>query len=126
MNPDTNKCPHCGAKPWKEDTGFQCGSDFLSDEDKTIYRSSICFANENFKLKSEVASLCDDYYPGKGCECSVHNRSECGCDVDWTDPRIYKLERELTEKTNEVARLREQLAKAREELFHAVLKEYGN
>ena len=37
----------------------------------------------------------DDYYAGKGCECSAHNRSECGCDVDWTDPRIYALEAEV-------------------------------
>jgi hypothetical protein len=36
----------------------------------------------------------DAYYAGKGCECSAHNRSECGCDVDWTDPRIYQLEAE--------------------------------
>ena len=37
----------------------------------------------------------DSYYAGKGCECSAHNRSECGCDVDWTDPRIYELQAEV-------------------------------
>lgn len=39
----------------------------------------------------------DAYYAGKGCKCAAHNWSECGCDVDWTDPRIYELEAELAE-----------------------------
>ena len=39
----------------------------------------------------------NNYYAGKGCECSARNRSECGCDVDWTDPRIYALEAEVEE-----------------------------
>ena len=37
----------------------------------------------------------DAYYAGKGCECSAHNWSECGCGVDWTDPRIYELQAEV-------------------------------
>lgn len=39
----------------------------------------------------------DAYYAGKGCECSANNRSECGCDVDWTDPRIYELQAEVAD-----------------------------
>ena len=37
----------------------------------------------------------DNYYAGKGCQCSAHDQSECGCDVDWTDARIYKLQAEV-------------------------------
>jgi hypothetical protein len=36
----------------------------------------------------------DAYYAGKGCECSAHNRSECGCDVDWADPRMAEKSQE--------------------------------
>jgi len=38
----------------------------------------------------------DDYYAGKGCECDGNAEIECGCGVDWTDPRIYKLQQELS------------------------------
>lgn len=32
-----------------------------------------------------------DYYPGKGCTCAALTEYECACDVDWTDPEVYKL-----------------------------------
>ena len=32
-----------------------------------------------------------DYTPGKGCQCSAYNESECGCDVDWTPKEVYEL-----------------------------------
>jgi septal ring factor EnvC (AmiA/AmiB activator) len=60
----------------------------------------------------------NDYYPGKGCECSAHSRQECGCDVDWTDPKVYRLERELAASQAEVARLREELATSKAEIEH--------
>ena len=73
------------------------------------------------------------YYAGKGCECSARSRSECGCDVDWTDPRIYELQAEVEElKKGKVFvdpkwiyDLEAQLAKAHEELCQAGLREYG-
>ena len=46
-------------------------------------------------MKTTDTPRTDTYYAGKGCECSAHNRSECGCDVDWTDPRIYELKAEV-------------------------------
>lgn len=33
-----------------------------------------------------------NYYAGMDCTCSAYGESECGCGVDWTDSRIYKLE----------------------------------
>ena len=51
--------------------------------------------DENWNMNQADTPRTDDYYAGKGCECSAHNRSECGCDVDWTDPRIYALEDEV-------------------------------
>ena len=55
----TDVCPHCGAKTWDEDTGFQCGSDFIAPkgEDYTLLRTSTCYANENSQLKAEVDRL---------------------------------------------------------------------
>jgi hypothetical protein len=57
--PRTDVCPHCGAKTWEEDTGFQCGSDFIAPkgEDYTLLRTSTCYANENSQLKAEVERL---------------------------------------------------------------------
>ena len=60
--PRTDACPHCGAKTWDEDTGFQCGSDFIAPkgEDYTLLRTSTCYANENSQLKAEVERLRTD------------------------------------------------------------------
>lgn len=46
----------------------------------------------------------DAYYAGKGCKCAAHNWSECGCDVDWTDPRIYELEAEVEKLKTDLRR----------------------
>jgi len=40
--------------------------------------------------------MSDEYYAGKGCRCGAWSSSECACDVDWTDPKIYELEQQLT------------------------------
>lgn len=53
--------------------------------------------------------MTNDYYPGQGCECSAHNRQECGCDVDWTDPRVYRLERELAASKEEIEHIKKLL-----------------
>jgi hypothetical protein len=31
-----------------------------------------------------------DYAPGKGCKCLARGKNECGCNVDWTDRRVYE------------------------------------
>ena len=63
--------------------------------------------------------MSEDYYPGKGCKCGAWDRSECGCDVDWTPTEVYdlrsklkaahsklvKLQREVTKKNNQIERL---------------------
>ena len=38
-----------------------------------------------------------NYFPGKGCQCSAWNSSECSCGVDWTDPRVYELQAKIAE-----------------------------
>ena len=47
----------------------------------------------------------DDYYAGKGCQCHAHDQSECGCDADWTDERIYKLQAEVERLHNYIKRV---------------------
>ena len=37
----------------------------------------------------------EEYYAGKGCRCSAQHEGECGCEVDWTDPQVYKLQAKL-------------------------------
>jgi hypothetical protein len=32
-----------------------------------------------------------EYYAGKGCKCCAQSDNECCCEVDWTDPEVYKL-----------------------------------
>lgn len=32
--------------------------------------------------------------PGKDCQCEARNKSECGCDADWTPSEIYRLREE--------------------------------
>lgn len=39
--------------------------------------------------------------PGQDCQCYAHSESECACNVDWTDPEIYKL-RKLNSALNVV------------------------
>lgn len=41
------------------------------------------------KLNDEV------YVAGGGCTCAAYSESECCCDVDWTNPKIYELEDKL-------------------------------
>ncbi len=96
--------------------------------------------DENWNMKQTDTPRMNAYYAGKGCECSARSRSECGCDVDWTDPRIYALEAEVkfwkakayeAEHQEgfheaEVERLRGQLQQAIEiaEVFESELDEY--
>jgi len=42
-----------------------------------------------------------DYYAGKGCQCCAKSEIECSCNVDWTDPRIYDLQKKLKEARKE-------------------------
>jgi len=35
--------------------------------------------------------------PGQDCQCYAHSESECACNVDWTDPLIYKQREEIRE-----------------------------
>jgi len=55
--------------------------------------------NMNEKTESDMP-----YYSGKGCQCCAKSEIECCCDVDWTDPRIYELERERDEARREAER----------------------
>ena len=34
---------------------------------------------------------------GQDCKCYAHSESECACNVDWTDPLIYKQREEIRE-----------------------------
>ena len=34
-------------------------------------------------------------FPGEGCTCCAYDHSECCCNVDWTDPEIYKLKSDI-------------------------------
>jgi len=39
-----------------------------------------------------------EYIPGMNCTCCARCQEECACvEVDWTDPIIYKLRRQLDE-----------------------------
>ncbi len=31
---------------------------------------------------------------GKGCKCNAYDKSECGCDADWTPQEVYDLRAE--------------------------------
>jgi len=35
--------------------------------------------------------------PGQDCQCYAYSENECACNVDWTDPLIYKQREELRE-----------------------------
>jgi len=35
--------------------------------------------------------------PGQDCQCYAHSEYECACNVDWTDPLIYKQREEIRE-----------------------------
>jgi hypothetical protein len=50
-----------------------------------------------------------NYYPGKGCKCYAHSESECACNVDWTDPEVYKLRDEVKELKKWKQAIEEQL-----------------
>jgi len=53
----------------------------------------------------------EEYYPGKGCKCYAHSDSECACNVDWTDPEVYKLREENEQLKNEIKSLKLALEK---------------
>jgi hypothetical protein len=38
-----------------------------------------------------------EYYEGKGCKCCAQSESECVCEVDWTDPEVYRLRARVDE-----------------------------
>ena len=46
-----------------------------------------------------------EYYAGKDCKCSAYGESECCCDVDCTDPEVYRLRKAL-EEIDEIGRIR--------------------
>jgi hypothetical protein len=50
--------------------------------------------------------MSEDYYPGKGCKCGAWDRSECGCDVDWTPTEVYDLRSKLKAAHLEVSTLK--------------------
>ena len=72
-----------------------------------------------------------DYYPGKGCQCYAHSEYECACNVDWTDPEVYKLRDEVKrveEQRDEAIRLATlfqtlylRLGKAEDEHYNTVM-----
>ncbi len=44
-----------------------------------------------------------DYFEGQGCKCMAYGKIECSCpDVDWTDPEVYKLRKQVEELEEEV------------------------
>ena len=43
---------------------------------------------------------------GMGCICSAWNRSECGCDVDWTEREVYELREEVNALHERIANMR--------------------
>ena len=34
-----------------------------------------------------------EYKAGMDCICSAYGQCECGCGADWTDPKVYELQR---------------------------------
>ena len=54
-------CPYCGASPFdhEENGDFKCGTEYLNpnEKDGILFRSPICYSNENIKMKREVARL---------------------------------------------------------------------
>ena len=61
--------------------------------------------------------MSEEYYEGKGCKCGAYYSGECCCDVDWTDPEIYKLREQLKQSQARVAELEREIG---------VLRIYGN
>ena len=51
--------------------------------------------------------MSEEYFPGKGCSCSAWDSSECCCDVDWTDPEVSELRKEVEQLKLELAQARE-------------------
>jgi len=42
-----------------------------------------------YKRTPKVAG--ETYFAGMDCTCMAYNESECCCDVDWTDEKVYVL-----------------------------------
>ena len=59
-----------------------------------------------FGLELNINMNIEEYYPGKGCKCYAHSDSECCCNVDWTDPEVYKLREENKQLKNEIKKLK--------------------
>jgi len=66
----------------------------------------------------------DEYFPGIDCRCCATNESECACNVDWTDPRIYELEKQFEEYKKENQHLKNEIQKLTNQLASSEIK-YG-
>jgi len=60
-------------------------------------------------VMGNVKMMSEEYFPGKGCKCMVHDESECACNADWTDAEIYKLRAENERLFEENIRLKGQV-----------------
>lgn len=68
--------------------------------------SEVPSAGQAFSETAEAGLSVVRYGNGHGCNCGAHGESECACmDADWTDPRIYQLEKQLAEITEQRDRL---------------------
>lgn len=68
--------------------------------------------------------MSEEYYAGKGCECYAYGESECSCNADWTDPRIYELEKQFEEYKKENQHLKNEIQKLTNQLASSEIK-YG-
>jgi hypothetical protein len=71
-----------------------------------------------------------EYYAGKGCKCCSQSDSDCCCEVDWTDPEVYKLREieSIMDKANgsRVSKLEAELAQLTRENDNLRSKEWSN
>jgi hypothetical protein len=51
------------------------------------------------------------YTAGEDCKCHARSKSECGCDADWTDPRVYELQHENDALSRTIVVLRDVIEK---------------
>ena len=56
--------------------------------------------------------------PGQDCECCAYSEVECSCGADWTDPMIYKQEKELTSLKAQLMLLTSELKITKQEISH--------
>lgn len=70
--------------------------------------------------------MSDEYYAGKGCKCYAYSELECVCDdVDWTDPEIYELRKDVKELKRELNALATELG-VRTPILQTELDEIAN